>query len=356
MKNYSDEIVMKMMEQKENVLVHGLSVELKRAEDGNGPGTIDPRILKQMKERHFPMEEGREPPIAVMRKRMIGTNYNMNTVPIGTKYLEIDTTCGKVPVWMYYPAGMEGKRPCFMHVHGGAFFGGSVITVENGCRLLAERANAIVCNIDYSLPPETPYPVPTTQIYEALSCLSRNASFYQIDEKNIFVGGDSAGGNMSASVTQMDRDRNTGLLKGEVLIYPKLIFANDLLEGYERDLSVFELVEEERKYLEELTSIGSDESNERDAAFYVQGKHDLKNPYISPMLGKKEGLPKTLMIQAEYDGLRLEGEYYARLLKEAGVPVRMLRYCNVSHGFADQIGILPQAEAAINEIAAFINE
>ncbi|TCL56256.1 acetyl esterase/lipase [Kineothrix alysoides] len=356
MKKYSDETVMKMMGQTQSVFVHGVSVELKCAEDGNGPGTIDPRILEQMKERRSSVAEEGEPPIAVMRKRMIGTNYNQNTFPICTKYLEIDTTCGKVPGWMYYPVRMEGKRPCFMYVHGGAFFGGSVITVENGCRLLAERSNSIVCNIDYSLPPETPYPVPTTQIYESLNYLSSHASFYQIDEKNIFIGGDSAGGNMSAAVTQMDRDRNTGLLKGEVLIYPKLIFANDLLEGYERNLNVFELVEEERSYLEELTGIGSDESNERDAAFYVQGQYDLKNPYISPMLGKKEGLPKTLMIQAEYDGLRLEGEYYAKLLKESGVPVRMIRYCNVSHGFVDQIGLLPQAEAAINEIAAFINE
>lgn len=357
MKKYAEETVRNMMEQTESILVNNVTVELKRADDSGGPATIDPRILEQLAcMPSFIKGDQEAPSISVIRKMMIGTNYNQNTVPVFTKYLEIDTTCGKVPVWMYYPARMEGKRPCLAYVHGGAFFGGSVFNVENGCRLLAERANAVVCSIDYSLPPETPYPVPTTQIYEALSCLNRNADAFQIDKDAVFIGGDSAGGNMSASVTLMDCDRGTHFIKGEVLIYAKLIFANHLLEGYKRDLGAFELAEEEAEYLQGLTSIGSDESNARDEAFYVQGRYDIREPYISPMLGRLEGLPKTLMIQAEYDGLRLEGEYYAKLLKEAGVPVRMIRYCNVSHGFLDQIGILPHAEAAINEIASFMNE
>ena len=89
---------------------------------------------------------------------------------------------------------------------------------------------------------------------------------------------------------------------------------------------------------------------------YVQGNYDVTTPYISPAFGKCESLPQTLFILAEYDGLRLEGEFYAKKLKAAGVPVRVLRYCGVCHGFFDALGILPQSEAVANEIARLVNE
>ena len=105
-----------------------------------------------------------------------------------------------------------------------------------------------------------------------------------------------------------------------------------------------------------MLHIGSDGSNAGDEAAYVQGKHDITTPYISPAFGRCENLPRTLFILAEYDGLRLEGEFYAKKLKAAGVPVRVLRYRGVCHGFFDALGILPQSEAAANEIAALVEE
>lgn len=357
MREYEYDVVQDLLAQKETIQVHGVEIEVKRAKDGGGQGQIDPRCLKQMLEFDKMQKESTHiPTLEETRSNMVGFSYNLNTESIATRYVEVETTCGKVPVWMYYPAKAEGALPMLLYVHGGAFMGGSVFTVENGCRLLAEKAHAVVCNIDYSLPPETPYPIPTTQIYESVSHFYKNASTYQIDKQRIFIGGDSAGGNMSAAVTQMDRDKRTGYIRGEALIYAKLVFANHLVEGYERDLSVFELVEEQKPYLESLTGIGSEESNAEDQAYYVQGRYDLSDPWISPMCGSKEGLPSTLMIQAEYDGLRLEGEFYAKQLKEAGVQVRCIRYCGMPHGFLDRIGFLPQAEATMIEIAKFIQE
>ena len=105
-----------------------------------------------------------------------------------------------------------------------------------------------------------------------------------------------------------------------------------------------------------MLRIGSDDANKGDADVYIQGKYDLKTPYISPAFGNCEGLPRALFILAEYDGLRLEGEYYARKLQSAGVPIRVLRYCGVCHGFFDALGILPQSEAAACEIASLLNE
>lgn len=357
MRQYDVSVVEEMMAQSKVIDVHGVNVEVKRASDMGGEGTIDPRCLEDMKRFEAEMkknESHQRPTLEDIRRNMTGFAYNLNTEVIATRYVEVETSAGKVPVWMYYPAKTQERMPMFLYVHGGAFMGGSVFTVESGCRLLAEKAQAIVCNIDYSLPPETPYPVPTTQIYESIAHLSKHASAYGIDRNRIFIGGDSAGGNMSAAVTQMDRDKKSGYIKGEVLVYAKLVFDNYLVDGYQRDLSAFHLVEDQKQYLKAVTGIGSDQSNAGDQANYVQGMHDLSDPWISPMCGRKEGLPRTLMIQAEYDGLRLEGEFYAKQLKDAGVDVRCIRYCGVTHGFLDKIGFLPQAEAAMIEIAEFV--
>ena len=82
----------------------------------------------------------------------------------------------------------------------------------------------------------------------------------------------------------------------------------------------------------------------------------MKTPYISPAFGDCKGLPRALFILAEFDGLRLEGEFYAKKLMESGVNVRVLRYCGVCHGFFDALGILPQSEAAVHEIANLLTE
>lgn len=358
MREYSERLIKKLQEKEIVLSVNGVDLEIKEISDGIISDTIEQKLLPEVESMYqcksYRDIEQAPPSIEEIRGMMGGFNYNLNTVEIYTRYLEVATSCGQVPIWMYYPRKMKGKRPALLYVHGGAFFGGSVFAVENQCRLIAERANCVVCNIDYSLAPECSYPGQLTQVYECLSYLYMNAEEYNIDSHEIYMGGDSAGGNIAAATAQMDRDKNTKYLKGQILIYAKLTFTNNLLEGYVRDLSAFKLIEEQRKYIPVMTQIGSDESNVGDERVYVQGKYDITIPYISPVFGEKEELPKTLLLQAEYDGLRLEGEFYAKQLQEAGVSIKMVRYRGVNHGFFDKLGILPQAEDAVDEIVQFI--
>jgi acetyl esterase/lipase len=358
-RKYSELLIKKITENTRSLSVNGIDVEVKEIPDGVVPDTIDPRLLQEVEIMYQRSESSRNkeqapPSIEEIRTMMGGFNHNLNTVEIYTRYVEVSTSYGQVPIWMYYPRKMKGKRPALLYVHGGAFFGGSIFAVENQCRLIAERANCVVCNIDYSLAPESAYPIPCTQVYDCLSYLHVNAEAYNIDSSEIYMAGDSAGGNITAVSAQMDRDKNTNYLKGQILIYAKLTFTNNLLEGYTRDLSVFKLSEEQKKYLPMITEIGSDESNAGDEQVYVQGKYDITNPYISPAFGEKADLPKTLFLQAEYDGLRLEGEFYAKQLLEAGVSIKMVRYRGVTHGFFDKLGILPQTEDVVDEIVEFM--
>lgn len=347
---YSKELVEKLCEPGVMLDVGGVPVECKAVPDGPA-NALDPRELqRQLRARRTPtvcttLQEERD--------SMGGFNYNLNRKEIWTKYLLIPTSCGTVPVWCYYPRRMGRKRPALVYAHGGAFLGGSTFTVENPCKLIAERADCVVWNVDYFLSPEHPYPIPCTQIYEAAKYLRDHAEEYSVDPEKIMVAGDSAGGNLAAAA-RMDRDLGTGCISGQILLYAKLTFSNHDLPGYAREESAFSITDEQKELLSDLLFIGSDLSNQRDEEFYVQGRYDICTPYISPAFGVAEGISKALFLLAEYDGLRLEGEYYAGKLRDAGVPVRVIRYCGMAHGFFDGLGILPQAEAAVNEIADFL--
>ena len=210
--------------------------------------------------------------------------------------------------------------------------------------------------VEYGLAPEHPYPIPCTQIYEVICWLHDHAAELGMDSEKIAVAGDSAGGNLCAVAAHMDRDKGTHYVKAQMLIYPKLTFTNYALPGYARNEAAFSIIPEQADLLPGMLCIGSDAFNAGDEAVYVQGKYDVTIPYISPAFGNCDGLSGTLLILAEFDGLRLEGEFYAGKLLTANVPTRVLRYCGVCHGFFDSLGILPQAEAAATEIAKLLTE
>lgn len=333
----------------------GLTVHIKHVPDAPWPG-FDPRELDGVKAltARLAAAPAGKPTIAQQRAQMGGVNYNLNRAEIHTRYLEVPTTAGPVPVWVCFPRDLTGAHPALLYVHGGAFRAGTPFHVENACRLIAERADCPVFNIDYSLPPEHPCPIPAIQVYEVLCWVHAHAHEFRADADRLVMAGDSAGGNLTAVCAQADNDRNTHYLRAQVLLYAKLLFLNDALPGYVRDLSVIRMAPEQAHLLPFCTMIGSDEANAGDAEVYLQGRYTGTEPFVSPMLGRLEGLPRTLLLLAEYDGLRLEGEHYAKLLLAAGVPCRVVRYCGVCHGFFDELGIVPQAEAAADEIAALL--
>ncbi len=348
-----------MLYSKEKI-VHPYYEEYKiYASDGAGKGHIDYRMADRVKAMKKHMDEHSVNKLPdqeeVQRKRdMMGDfNYNLNEVPIYTRYEKIQWEDKGIPVFMYYPRSMKQLRPLLLYIHGGGFLGGSVFVSENACRYIAEQADCTVAVIDYSLAPEVKCPKQIEQIYFCLEYFYENAYRYQVDPGKIFIAGDSAGGNMAAVVAQQAVRKRRELLAGEILIYAKLLFL-DKMEGFERDLGQFHLCREEEQYRTCISKIGSHEANIEDSYIYLGTSVKPESPIASPMLGEVKNLPKTLMIQAEYDGLRLEGEHYAEILGKADVDVTYLCYGGMIHGFFDLLGLLPQSEAAAMEIAQFL--
>lgn len=257
---------------------------------------------------------------------------------------------GPFSVWRYEIPGTGKSRPCILFIHGGAFVAGDIETVENQCKLLAQLMDGVVFSVDYPLAPEHPYPAAFDDCKAVLEWVYSGADTFGIDRKRIGVAGDSAGGNLSAALSVADRDEGKGRIGYQCLIYPKLSSAlsseepyyywkEELYENPDNDPIIREQIG--------LTGKMSGEVNN----WYLPEGTDRYTPHYCPIAAKCEGLPKTLLVTAEYDFLRAECDAYLGMLKTAGVDFRAIRYGGIFHGTFDRLGYAPQVEDILREIA-----
>ncbi|WP_175596771.1 alpha/beta hydrolase [Bacillus sp. MRMR6] len=370
MRKYDSTAIEKLQHGTTIIENNGVNIILKPSPGEERSGFIDPMELSLL-ENHWAGNPNDDAPkelppmevlIPIMRENMGFPNFNLNTVEIHTKYEEITESGNKVGLWRYYPRKSEKnrKRPALVFFHGGGWIGGSVYTVENFCKLIAELADAVVFNVDYSLAPEKPFPNGLNDNYYAVKHVFDQAEEYGIDPDKICVGGDSAGGNYAAAVCLKSKDEGTPKIAMQVLIYPGVTKADAKVEGYEWSEDFFEVSEEHKSIINNgLLSLGKP-SKPEDSLFlgaYLSNFEDIYHPYVSPMLAKShEGLPKAVLAGAEFDGLRVHTEFYAKQLQDAGVDVICFRYKGMTHAFIDKLGHVPQAEDLGMEIANAIRK
>jgi acetyl esterase len=245
---------------------------------------------------------------------------------------------GDIPLRLY-AAERGGLRPALVYFHGGGFVFGNLDTHDAVCRALAKESGAVVISVDYRLSPEHKFPVAVDDSYAATVWVAANAEKLGIDARRIAVGGDSAGGNLATVVAMRCRDAGGPALAAQVLIYP-VTDSSSLETGSHREFG--------EGYF--LTSAGM----EWFTGHYLTSADQKRHPEVSPLLAPNlSGLPPALVITAEFDPLRDEGEAYANRLKEAGVPVTISRYPGMIHGFVSMRGVLAGGRQAIQEAAQF---
>lgn len=224
---------------------------------------------------------------------------------------------GQIPVRFYTPQG-RAPFPVLVFFHGGGFVIGSIELYDEFCRALTNGAGCIVMSVGYRLAPEHKFPAAVEDCYAATKWVAVNARAIGGDSMRIAVGGDSAGGNLAAVVALMARDKGTVPLVLQVLMYPTTNLAHDTPSAQE-NANDYLLTRDDMFWFRSL---------------YLSSDADRNNPYVSPLRAQDlHGLPPALVITAEYDPLRDEGEAYATRLREAGVTVVCTRYNGMIHGF-----------------------
>ncbi|MCI8834124.1 MAG: alpha/beta hydrolase [Ruminococcus sp.] len=234
----------------------------------------------------------------------------------------------EVPVRIFFPdekayEGQEpGKRKVLLFLHGGGWVTESIDNYERVCARMADATNHFVVAVEYRLAPEYPFPAGLEDCYAAAKAIFTNRFLLNVEPENITLIGDSAGGNLAAALSLMARDRGEFLPKRQILIYPATY--NDYSEN-----SPFASVRENGT--DYLLTKGKMQDY---LSLYAGDPSDRQNPYFAPYLAENlENQPDTLILTAEYDPLRDEGEAYGRRLLEAGNRVWIHRLKEALHGY-----------------------
>jgi acetyl esterase len=244
-----------------------------------------------------------------------------------------------VPVRIYTPAA-PAPRPALVYFHGGGWVVCDLDTHDVVCRAIANRSGAVVVSVDYRLAPEHPFPAAVEDCYAVVCWVAEHAGDLGVDARRIAVGGDSAGGNLGAVISLKARDEGGPRIARQVLVYPVTNLASFDTPSYKEFAQGYHLTTSEMEWFRDC---------------YLAQPEDGSNAFASPLLAAElSGLPPALVITAECDVLRDEGEAYARRLEQAGVPVKAIRYAGMIHPFFSMPGAVPQARDAIEQVGAFI--
>lgn len=310
-----------------------------------GGGRIDPRFVLFFK--FVALRDNYEgPPLErrakINRLMMFAASDPAPVFGVESRDATAPGSAGPVPVRVYDPKTAPGeKRPAMLYMHGGGFFSGNIATHDRICRSLARKSGAVVISVDYRLAPEFPFPSGVDDSYAALAWVRDHAAELKIDPDRIVVAGDSAGGNLAAVMAMKSRDEKGPKIAYQVLIYPVLNMADF-------DSESIKLYGNGGFF---ITQNGMREMR----SFYVPATVDPRTPYISPLLqADLKGLPPALVLTAEFDPLRSEGESYVDRLRAQGVKARARRFIGMGHGFVSMTGWMGEADEAIDEIAAVL--
>jgi acetyl esterase len=245
---------------------------------------------------------------------------------------------GDIPVRVYVPTADPGPRPVLVYFHGGGWVIGDLETHDGTVRALAAASGVTVVSVDYRLAPEHPFPAAVDDCLAAVRWVadSGNATALDIDPGRVAVGGDSAGGNLAAVVVQQLRDDGPAV-RFQLLVYP-VTDARLSHPSIDQNADGYLLTKADMVWFRE---------------HYV-GDHGWTDPLVSPLLATEEavrGVAPALVITAEYDPLRDEGEAYAERLRAAGVAATATRYEGMIHGFFSMGDMIPEGKAAVDEAA-----
>jgi len=256
---------------------------------------------------------------------------------VASEDLTVPGRAGPIPVRVYRPDG--GPAPLLLYFHGGGWVLGSLNTHHGVCATLAQLSGCVVCSVDYRLAPEHRFPAALDDAWAAVTWAGEHAEELGALPGALALGGDSAGGNLAAVCALRARDAGIAVAL-QLLVYP--VTDADLDTSTYREFA-------DGYYLTRY-------SMEWFWGHYLP-EGDRFVPDASPLRAADlGGAAPALVLTAEFDPLRDEGEAYARRLEEAGVPVSLTRYDGMIHGFFRMPGVVDRASDALAEAAGALRD
>lgn len=253
----------------------------------------------------------------------------------GVSMRSIEGPAGAIELRIFRPVSGGKALPALLWVHGGGFIIGGPETSDSICRSIALEARCVVVAVRYRLSPEHDLRVGREDCLTALRWLAQHGASVGIDPQRLAVGGDSAGGNISAALAQACSAGRGPALRLQVLVYPATDLAVEF-PSLHQNASGYLLGKEEIDWIKRT----------------MDNKLDLSDPWLSPARSSDlRGLAPALVMTAGFDPIRDDGLHYADLLRSAGVPVELLHYAGQFHGFVNFDAIVGSARDALSRIA-----
>jgi len=302
---------------------------------------IDPQVrsfLAEINKHDSPFWELPQPkPQQILTDLQKQTTVDMSGVTVTERTIDQDGQ--RVKLYVMKPAQVSGKPGVLLFIHGGVWIVGNFENHQRLLRDLVLGSGQIGVFVEYTPLPEARFPTQLEQCYAALKWVARHAGELGADGSRIAVAGNSVGGNMTAALSLMSKDRDGPAISYQVLLIPATDASVDTRSYHQYGTGRF-LSRAFMKYGWDL---------------YAPDAKTRDNPYVSPLRASTQelrGLPPALVITAENDPLRDEGEAYARKLKEAGVKVDAIRFNGTIHDFVllNALRHVPSTEGAIDQI------
>ena len=302
---------------------------------------LDPQIKKILQEAaalRLPAYQDLSP--AEARKQMLSIAPPVDPL-LSVKRVENRSIPGPdcdIPIRLYYPLG-DPPFAVLVFFHGGGWVIGDLDTHHAVCHALAKTSGCLVVAVDYRLAPEHRYPAAVEDAYAAVTWVAENSAGIQADPDRFAIGGDSAGGHLAAVVALMARDRKGPRLDLQILIYPITDY-NFNTPSYIENKEGYMLTRDLMKWFWN---------------HFIEDQSQANDPYVAPLRAENLGdLPPALIVTAEYDPLRDEGQAYGKRLQEAGVKATLLHYPGMIHAFIRMTSRLDKAKEAVDEIAGTV--
>lgn len=301
---------------------------------------IDPQVQKFL---DALAEEGRSgwEEMTPVEARQVFDGFRMFSIPpLPVQLVDDESVDDEIEIRIYDPANADDS-PAIMYMHGGGWVFGDLESHDSVCRQLADQSRAVVVAVHYRLAPEHPFPQALEDSFRVYRDMVENPDVYGIDPTRIAVAGDSAGGNLAAGVALRARDAGIQLPKAQLLVYP-VIDASTSTGTYAEFAEGFGLTRASMQWFWNHY-LGSDEARQ--------------DPFASLNLQQDvSGLPPTLLLTAEYDVLRDEGEAFGRQLQAAGVECEIERVHGMIHGFFHFTGLFERGKLAVDRAGHWLRD